>query len=336
MPVNKPKAIVVGAGKWAQEYWSVFLTDQDLIDVAGVVDLDRRRAVQLAGLLGTAHASSDLDETLKEVPDAAIAVILTSPEAHAENIIEAHRHGLDVITEKPLCMTAGELERVKALPREFRAVVTQNYRYEAFIQTMKTRLDSGELGPVRSIHARFAADYRVPGSWDVGDAHGMPDPMLTEGSIHHLDMMRYLTGSDIESLAVTSTNPEGSSFAGDALAAAVLRFATGVIGTYEASLLCAGRENRWHHEYYRVECRDGSIEFDGWNLTEYRGNAVTRIDPAGDPTARPGHLKVLRDLIDWRETGRPGATSLRDNIKSMSAVISAVEAARTGKWQHVG
>jgi predicted nucleotidyltransferase len=132
---------------WAQEYWSIFLADQDLVDVVGIVDLDRRRAGQLAGVLGTAHVHTSLDEALKEVPDAAIAVILTSPEAHAGNIIEAHRHGLDVITEKPLCMTAGELGRLKALPDEFRAVVTQNYRYEAFIQTMKTRLDSGELGP---------------------------------------------------------------------------------------------------------------------------------------------------------------------------------------------
>lgn len=182
------------------------------------------------------------------------------------------------------------------------------------------------------MHARFAADYRVPGSWDVGDAHAMVHPMLLEGSVHHFDMMRYLTGSDITRVVTSSHNPPGSSFHGDALVHCLLEFADGTLGTYEATLLCVGREQRWHHEYYRLECDHGAIECDGWQVRVLHGTQIEPIETTGDPSRRDGHLEILTQYLAWRRGGPVAETALADNLNSLAVVMAAVRSADTGSW----
>jgi predicted dehydrogenase len=332
-------AVLIGAGKWCDEYWVPFLHGQDHVVVHAVVDLDQASRTAVAKKFDSAPHFGSLTEAVAAVPGLELALIVSGPESHPELIIKAHAHCLDVVSEKPAALDPEGLDALRALPEDFRAVITQNYRYEANIQTVRAYLASGDLGAVRSIHARFAADYRMPGSWDVGDAHHMAHPMLLEGSIHHFDMMRYLLGSQrsVEARRVVTLprNPAGSSFQGDSMIACLVDFDNGVIGTYEASLLCAGHENRWHHEYYRLECEVGSIECDGWRVQVRRGKEITPIETIGDPSARLGHLEILEQYLRWRRTGQRAETALSDNLKSLAIVMAAVRSAETGHWADV-
>ncbi|MBT8228295.1 MAG: Gfo/Idh/MocA family oxidoreductase [Dactylosporangium sp.] len=325
-------AVVVGAGKWAHEYWVPFLHRQRVLTVVAVADIHAPARASLATHLNGVATFTTLEHAVAHLPQLTVAVILTSPESHAELITTAHRLGLDVITEKPAATNLDDLRLLRGLPPDYRAVVCQNYRYEAHIQTLRNRLRAGDLGQVRSVHARFAADYRQPGSWDVGDAHTMVHPMLLEGSIHHLDMMRYLTGADITRVVTSAHNPPGSSFVGHALVHCLLEFTDGTLGTYEASLLCAGREQRWHHEYYRLECDNGAIECDGWQVRILRGTHVEPVETTGDPSRRDGHLDILAQYQRWRHGGPVAETALADNLHSLAIVMAAIESAQTGGW----
>ncbi|MGH4010535.1 MAG: Gfo/Idh/MocA family protein [Pseudonocardiaceae bacterium] len=179
-------------------------------------------------------------------------IVLTAPEQHADCIVELAKAGLHLLTEKPLATTTPAATTIADTVHRtgVKLAVVQNYRHQPTIQAARHILAAGDLGAMHYITARFAADYRERGSWDVGEAHTMPDPLLAEGSIHHLDMIRYLTGQDIATVTAITTNPPSSSFAGDAVAGLLLRLTDHGFALYEATLLAAGTENRWRQEHY--------------------------------------------------------------------------------------
>lgn len=326
-------AVLVGAGKWANEFWVPLLLKQRHLRVRAVADPDLDRASRLAKRLGgDVVPFGSLKEARDAIPELDVVLIVCGPEAHAELIVEAASYGLGTVSEKPAAITVKGALALRGLPADFQCVVTQNYRYEALIQTLRRILNSGDLGAVQSLSARFAADYRTYGSWDVGDAHEMANPMLVEGSIHHFDMMRYLLSSNARRIFAAEANPAGSSFKSGALVAAVIQFENGVLGTYEASLLAAGKENRWHHEYYRFDCEGGAVELDGWNVKVLKGDSVRFVETVGDPSARDGHSVILDQFMRWRAGGPAGETCLADNLKSVAMVLAAVRSVDTGGW----
>lgn len=330
-PVN---VVVVGAGKWARECWAVLLTEQpQLYTVRAVVDPFPPAAAALAAdlRLPPGNAYADLDSVIAAAGPIDAGIVLTDPEQHAAVIVELAEHGLHVLTEKPLATSAGQASRIAGAVRAagVKAAVVQNYRYETRIQRFRDLLRSGDLGPLSHLVARFAADYRRPGSWDVGDAHRMPDPLLIEGAIHHLDMIRYLTGSEITTVSAMTRNPAWSSFAGPAAGSVLLGLTAGGIALYEGTLLAAGEQRRWHREHYRAECRDGSLVLDGDLITVHRdGTSVEIPVPADHP--RHGHRAVTQAFAHWLGGGPAPDTRLADNLHSLAAVLAARDSAEAG------
>jgi predicted dehydrogenase len=291
--------VVVGAGKWARECWAPLLDEQrHLYTVRAVVDPRPSAAAALGGdlHLPAENAYADLDSALAGAGQVHAGVVLTGPDQHAAAIVALAERGLHVLTEKPLATSADHAEAISAAVRGagVKAAVVQNYRYETRIQRFRQLLRSGELGPLSHLVARFAADYRVPESWDVGDAHQMPDPLLLEGAVHHLDMIRYLTGSEITSVSAITANPPWSSFAGPAVAAVLLALADGTIAVYEGTLLAAGQQRRWHREHYRAECRDGSLTLTGNTLDVHRDGGLMANIPVPADHPRHGHRATTR------------------------------------------
>jgi predicted dehydrogenase len=328
--------VVVGAGKWAHECWVPLLTETRAnYHVRAVVDprLGAAEALSATLGLGADAAFEDLDSAVRSTTGLTAGIVLAGPDQHATTICALAGHGLHVLTEKPLAVTAGEATTIEMVARRagVRVAVVQNYRHETRIQRFRQLLHSGALGPLSYLVARFAADYRRPGSWDVGDAHDMPDPLLVEGSIHHLDMIRHLTGAEIRTVAAVTGDPAWSSFAGPAAAGVLVGLSDGSFAVYEGNLLAAGEQRRWHREYYRAECRDGAVELDGDQIRIHRGTSVPEIITVPADDARHGHQTVLAEFARWLHGGDPASTCLADNLRSVAAVFAARDAAATAR-----
>lgn len=327
--------VVVGAGKWARECWAPLLAElRDRYTVRAVVDPRHGAAAALADDLRIPPSAAypDLDSAVAGAGRLDAGIVLTGPDRHAATIVALAGHRLHVLTEKPLATSADEAAAIAAAvdAAGLKVAVVQNYRYETRIQLFRELLRSGDLGPVSHLVARFAADYRRPGSWDVGDAHDMPDPLLIEGAIHHLDMIRYLTGSEITSVSAMTRNPPWSSFAGPATANVLLQLADGTTALYEATLLAAGEQRRWHREYYRAECRDGSIALTHDTLDAYRDGARVASIPVPADHPRHGHRATTGAFADWLDGGPAAGTHLADNLRSLAAVLAARDSAAAG------
>lgn len=328
--------VIAGAGKWAQECWAPLLAAHtDLYRVAAVVDPhDAPGAHRLAAAIASPApvVYSSLADALDRHPDLDAGIVVTSPEQHAPTIVELARSGLSVLCEKPLATTSEDLDMILTTVNAtgVHAAVIQNYRYQNRIQLARQTLTTGTLGPVRYVAVRFAADYREPGSWDVGDAHEMDDPLLVEASVHHLDMIRYLTGADIVDVTAITANPDGSSFAGDCIGGLLLRLENGAFALYEATLLAAGSESRWRNEHYRIECAEGVLVCDGPHVTVIRGRHIDQT-AAPDTDMFDGHRHQLRAFADWHNGGPPMETTVADNARSIAAVFAAIDSSHRGQ-----
>lgn len=141
------------------------------------------------------YPPSAFDAMLREMtPD---VVLIASPDStHAEYIHAALRHGIDVITEKPMTATAREAAEVlrAADASEGRLTVAHNLRYSPRHQLVKQLISEGAIGRV----VRANLDYHVD------TAHGasyflrwnrlrrMSGGLSVHKSCHHIDLMSWL------------------------------------------------------------------------------------------------------------------------------------------------
>ena len=332
----KKRLLLVGAGGFANVWVNQFLPAfHDRIDVVGLVDINPDTLRRAGDRLGVPPERRFTDmEAGFAGTDADACVIVIQPMLRWEAVSLAVRHGLPVLTEKPIADSWETSLAILNLVRETgtKMAVVQNYRYARPIRTLKRVLDSGELGRTSFITCRFAADYTIE---TAGGAfrHQIPYAMLYEGAVHHFDQFRNLADADGESIAGFQWNPAWTTFANDTTAAFLIRMTNGVVGQFEINHLARGTQNGWHEEGYRVECEHGAatVDVDGSVRTQVHlgGNRlqVTDVEPVvGD---HEDHVEVIHQFLGWLNGGPPPETNIEDNIHTAALSFAAVEAIRT-------
>lgn len=342
---NPERALLVGAGGWSREHWiDVVLPDfQDRIEIVGLVDLKREILEDSGKKLNLpSHLLFTNPAEAFEKVKADFCIVVVPPSAH-RGIYELAAHKkMHILSEKPISDSLEDVvETYKTVRKaKIKMAVTQNYRYESPILTLKSILESGRLGKVDYIVSRYASDYRRPGSWDVGSVYEMENPLLFEGSIHHFDMIRSLSKSNVKTISGSAWNPGWSAFKGNSNALFTMEMENGVKAVYEGSSNAAGFINRWHQEYYRVECEKGSVVVD-------RGDRIVRVYTRSEngtpqmeeaialPALKTGHHLILNKFLEWLDGGPAPETNIEDNVNSALVVFAAAEASKTGKPQEV-
>ena len=163
-----------------------------------------------------AYAPSEFDRMIAEAaPD---AIIVATPDAtHVDYIIAALRHGLDVISEKPMTSDAADAARVLAAEAESagRVIVTHNLRYSARHIAMKRAIADGRIGRVTYANLEYHVDARHGSSYFLrwNRTRALSGGLSVHKSTHHLDLVSWLVGSEPRRVfAVGSRNhygPEG-------------------------------------------------------------------------------------------------------------------------------
>ncbi len=263
--------------------------------------------------------------------------VATPPQFHRDSVIAALDAGLPVITEKPIADTLESANAMVAAANRSGqpCAIIQNYRYEPNKQELIRIRDEGRLGRLQHILGRYACDYRKPGSWGKQWRHDMDFGLLFEGSVHHFDMLRFLSGGDCETLVGFGWNPEWSSFRHFSSGMYLMKMSNGIHAFYEGNSTAAGITNCWHNEYYRAEFEEGSVEVDGTdNVT------ISRVGQDPVQYTAPGlewdnHDHLFAEFLDWLDGGRPSTTRIQDNIKSFAMVIAAMQTTLDGQPKQI-
>jgi predicted dehydrogenase len=244
---------------------------------------------------------------------------------------------MPVITEKPIADTqASAREMVGAADSAgLPCAVIQNYRYEANKQELVRIRNEGRYGRLQHIVGRYACNYRKFGSWGKEWRHTMDFGLLFEGSVHHFDMLRFLSGGDCDTLVGFGWNPAWSSFKHYSSGIYLMKMSNGTHALYEGNSSAAGITNCWHREYYRAEFEEATVEVaEGATITVNQiGREPLKYEAPG--LKRDNHDHLFDEFLNWLDGGPPSATRIQDNIKSYAMVIAAMETTLDGRPRRI-
>jgi predicted dehydrogenase len=228
---------------------------------------------------------------------------------HAEPTIAAAESGKHVVCEKPLGRTADESfdiwRRVNATG--VKHLCAFNYRFVPAIRLAREMIEAGELGEIRHFRGRYLQDWGDDPSLDTWRFHSdeAGSGALGDLAAHVIDLAHFLVGDFATVSGFTRTFLPGRQV-DDAVEAAV-EFATGPVGTVEATRLALGRRNALQWE---INGSKGSLAFDMERLNELqvfradgdraRGFKTVLVSEADHPFWEhwwpPGHI------VGWGET----------------------------------
>ena len=327
-----------------------------------LVGRDEAAAREAADRFGFDRVETDWREA---VADADVFLNLGPNHVHVEPTVAALDAGVHVLCEKPLAPTVAGAERVAeaAEASDATAGVGFNYRFLPAVQYAKELLASGDLGPVRHARFQYLQDWLVdddaPWTWRH-DAERAGAGALGDLVAHSVDLARFLVGdfAGVSGHLATFTEervPEGGDepqpVTVDDAVTAQAEFASGALGTFEASRCAPGRKNG---HTFQIDASDGALAFDLERPNELevkrpdsRGFETVLVtegtDPYGDHWWPPGHVLgwehsvVHQDYEFLSAVAAAGdhAPSVRDGLR-VQRVLAAVEASdERGEWVSV-
>jgi predicted dehydrogenase len=176
---------------------------RDHCRLVGLFDLSRQRLQAANHRLGTHLPTyTNFQQMLAEAdPDGVI--IATSDVSHETYIVQTLRAGKRVVSEKPLCIDAGQVRSILAAYRladpfsRETSLATHNMRYSPHMQRIKETIDAGEIGSILTVtmheylDRKHGADYFRRWHKFKKNSGGL---LLQKGS-HLFDIINWLVGS---------------------------------------------------------------------------------------------------------------------------------------------
>jgi predicted dehydrogenase len=161
--------------------------------LAGGCDTDLERCRDFSLKWKCSAVFTDIRELLKYgTPD--IVHIATPPEAHLPLVEAVLDSSVSlIICEKPLAHESGDAERIAAIHRSGAVRIMTNHerRFSADYLLVKGHVESGRYGRLLSIGSRIYMGRKRP----------LMEMLLDDGT-HLIDIIRFLTGSELENIRV--------------------------------------------------------------------------------------------------------------------------------------
>lgn len=343
--------------------------------LAAVCGRDGQAVRAAADRLGWAAAETDWRALIAR-EDVDVVDICTPGDSHAEIAVAALEAGKHVLCEKPLANTVDEAEAMveaaeRARARGQLAMAGFNYRRVPATALARRMVEEGRIGALRHVRVSYLQDWLVdpdfPLTWRLKKEYAGSGALGDLGA-HAVDLAQYLAGEPLVGVsALTETfvrerpvlkDSVGASAglaAGDAgtgrgpvtvddAALFTARFASGALGSFEATRFATGRKNALRIE---LNGEKGSLAFDLERLNELSFHDHTEpgdsagfrrilVTEPGHPYLEawwpPGHglgyehtfVHQARDLVHAVASGQQPEPSFAEGLR-VQRVLAAVE-----------
>jgi predicted dehydrogenase len=260
------------------------------------------------------------------------ALDVASPrETHATWVEAAAARGIDVLCQKPLTPTLAESEAlVRRLGGKIRLMVHENWRFRPWYRELGKWLAAGEIGEILSCHMAMNSSGMLP------DASGrrpalVRQPfmaeearmMIAETLIHHLDVVRWLTGP----LRVVSARALRTleQVKGETLATILMETADGAPVVVTGTMTAPGYSPR-SEDRLELIGRGGSAVLSALEL-RLLGARPRQQSYDHDQGYQASFDGVIAHFVDCLRTGAPFETDPADNLETLRLVEHAYWAA---------
>jgi predicted dehydrogenase len=331
--MGKLRLIQCGVGGFGQG-WLTEITSKSLdFDVVAIVDISKENLARAGTEAGIPAERQFLTlEAAVEAVTADAVLSVTPPPIHVQHARLAFARGLHFMSEKPFADTIGHAHEMLQLAKKSQRqlLISQNYRYRPVISRAKQLLADKIVGPFGHGHI----DFYIPADFTGTYREKMEFPLLIDMAVHHLDLMRYVTGRKIVKVTTLSFQPHWSWYKHDSGLKMLLGLEDGTVFSYSGDWSGKGRPTSWSGSW-RLQCAEGSIHLENDQIEvarceKWANNPTSeKIDlPALEFTERAATLHYFSESI---RSGRSGELDGSDNIWSFGAVMAGLESAQTGQ-----
>jgi UDP-N-acetyl-2-amino-2-deoxyglucuronate dehydrogenase len=345
METKKIGFAIIGTGAIAGIH-ATAIAAIDGAQLVGVYNRSKSKAQAFADEYGC--DAYDSINYLLQAPNLAIVCICTPSGAHLEPALQSIAAGKHCLIEKPLEVTLEKTDQIIAAAKANNVVVAVVYpsRFYDVSRELKKAIDTQRFGNMvlGSAYVKWSrteayynsADWRGTWALDGGGA-------LMNQAIHSVDMLQWCMGPIVSVQALT-TNARHKNIEVEDTAVAILKFASGALGTIECStatypgalkrLEIMGTSGtvvledndvvKWQFEYEQAD--HATI------IGDFSPNGTAK-GGASDPLSISylGHQRQMEDLIQAIETNQQPLVDAEEGRKSVAIVLAIYESARTGQ-----
>ena len=278
-------------------------------------------------------------EAVLNDPQADAVLICTPPSSHAQLACEALRAGKHVLLEKPMAETVRDARLIEKAADEsgrlFMMLHVQRF-YKPHMYA-KEIADSGQIGTPLSIRTILCnADQSLLSGQPMPDWHGA----LANIGIHRIDLLRYLTSSEVTGVFCRScrqiVSPTGYTTESDEYSSAILEFANGMSG-----MLITSRTS------FHGEDRATQIIGTRGMVAAYYGGHDLVVETSDNgrryydlPDAHPQNVLELTDIHERFcqaiEKGQQSPVTAHDGVRSIEILEALKSSNRSQSWVSLG
>ena len=310
--------------------------------VVAIASRTREKAAAVAERWGIA--------TVHDTPDALIAdtqveiLDIAYPPDQQPAIIRnalATPHIKAILAQKPLALTLEDAIELRDAAEKAGKIlsVNQNMRYDQSMRVLKQILDRGELGTpvIATIEMRAIPHWQT----FLEDYDRLT---LSNMSVHHLDVLRFLFGDPETITTLTRTDPRTAFAHKDGITVSTLTFPSGVMAVSMEDVWSGPREEGFDSDIYikwRVEGTEGVAQGTiGWpdgspSTLTYASKTTTGgkwVSPTWDTMWFPhAFVGVMEQLQYAVKSGEPPALSVADNVRTVALVEAGYKSIDEGR-----
>jgi len=325
--MKKLKFALVGTGGIAQTYAQAFQTS-DCCKLVAVADINKDSAKAFAELFA-AKSFGDY-KTLAETSEIDAVIISTPPNTHPEIAMYFMNRGVNVLCEKPLCLSVAEARAMIETAEKTGVVFTMatKFRYCADVVKAKAILASGVLGEVVQFENAFTAKVDMSKRWNSNREIAGGGVLIDNGT-HSVDIIRYFLGAITDVLALETSGTQNLSV--DENVKLLAKTENGIA----ASVDLTWGINKELPNFISIYGTNGTLHI-GWRESKYK------LDSSPDWTVfGKGYDKVqaFRSKIENFRNAITGEEELLtkpdDALASVEVIEAAYKSLNQNLWQKV-
>jgi predicted dehydrogenase/threonine dehydrogenase-like Zn-dependent dehydrogenase len=318
-----PQAVgLIGGGMFTKNILMPALKKVSGVHLRGAATTTGMTARHLAQKFGFAYATTDYKEILADA-DIGNVIITTRHNLHGKMVLEALQAGKNVFVEKPLCLTAAEVDNITAAYDGSRLVMVGfNRRFSPMAQEVKGFL-SGRTSPL-------VMSYRVNAGY-IPDDSWVHDPEVGGGRIHgevchFINFMLYIADSEPIRVSTTAISGSMGKYRPDDNLSITLTCKDGSVGTI---IYTAKGSKSFSRERFEVFCEDSVAVIDDFRRGQLiRGGRTRKINKFAMDM---GYLKEMEFFFRQAAVSVQDPKLFQEMTATTRATLAAVESLRCGK-----
>jgi predicted dehydrogenase len=325
--MKKLKFALIGTGGIAQTYAQAFQAS-NCCKLVAVADIRKESADAFAEPFG-AKAFSDY-KTLAEKSKIDAVIISTPPNTHLEIAAFFMQKDINVLCEKPLCLSVAEAKEMITCAEKSNVVFTMatKFRYVGDVIKAKAMIASGVLGDIVQFENAFTARVDMSRRWNSDFAVSGGGVLMDNGT-HSVDIIRYFLGAIEEVLAVETGKTQNLSV--DENVKMFAKTANGIA----ASVDLTWGINKELPNFISVYGTNGTLHI-GWQASKYRLNSNPDWTVFGKGYDKVQAFKAKIENFAGAIRGTEELlTKPEDALASVEVIEAAYKSLNQNLWQKV-